>query len=135
MKLSANFSLEEFTRSDTAVKLGIKNEPGTEEIANLKNLCERVLQPIRDKVGRTIRISSGFRCPTLNRAVGGVESSQHVKGEAADITADGMAPRELYNFIVKSGIEYDQIILYSTMVHISRKRNRMQQLYAQGVKP
>jgi uncharacterized protein YcbK (DUF882 family) len=135
MKLSENFTLEEFTRSDTATKLGIKNEPGTEEIAALKNLCERVLQPIRDKTGRTIRISSGFRCPALNKAVGGVESSQHVKGEAADITADGMTARELYNYIIKSGIEYDQLILYSTMVHVSRKRNRMQQLYAKGVKP
>jgi uncharacterized protein YcbK (DUF882 family) len=88
MRLSTNFELEEFTCSQTAATLGIKNEPGAEETANLKSLCEKVLQPLRDKTGSTVRISSGYRCPALNKAVGGVESSQHVRGEAADITVD-----------------------------------------------
>ena len=135
MQLTKNFTLEELTRSDTAAKRGIRNVPDNEAIGNLRNLCERALQPVRDVYGRAVRVTSGYRSPELNRAVGGASASQHVKGEAADITIEGVSARDLYNKIIALGIEFDQLILYSDFVHISRKRNRMQKLYAKGVNP
>ena len=85
MQLSTNFRLGEFTRSDTAKRLGIENEcSSVEQVLNLAYLCHMVLQPLRDRFG-PIRITSGYRCPELNRAVGGVKNSQHMRGEAADI--------------------------------------------------
>lgn len=84
MKLSKNFSLYEFTRSQTASRRDIDNQPGAYEIANLKALCRQVLQPLRDALG-PISISSGYRCPKLNAAVGGVATSFHTRGQAADI--------------------------------------------------
>ena len=127
------FTLEELTRSDTAARRGIRNVPDAEAADNLRNLCERVLQPLRDAYGKPVRVGSGYRSPELNRAVGGVAASQHVKGEAADIAIDGVSARDLFNRIVALGIEFDQLILYANFVHVSRKRNRMQKLYAKGV--
>ena len=85
MKLSEHFDLSEFTRSATADKLHIDNTIPEELIPNLKNLCEQVLEPLREHFGIPVIISSGYRCPALNQAVGGVPNSQHLKGEAADI--------------------------------------------------
>ncbi len=135
MKLTNNFTLDEFTRSQTADKKGIKNIPGEKEVSSIKRLAEKVLQPVRDSIGKSIHINSGFRCIELNQAVGGVATSQHVKGEAADIYATGIRARELFNAILKMGIEFDQIILYPTFVHISYSegKNRKQILYAKGV--
>ncbi len=85
MRLSNNFRLSEFTRSDTAKRLGIENEcSSVEQVLNLAYLCHMVLQPLRDKFG-PIRITSGYRQPELNEAVGGASNSQHLRGEAADI--------------------------------------------------
>lgn len=85
MKLSEHFSLAEFTRSATAISHGWKNEPSTAEIEWMRYLCVSVLEPLRAELGRPITISSGFRCPKLNKAVGGVEQSQHMYGQAADL--------------------------------------------------
>ena len=85
MKLSEHFDLNEFTRSATADRLHIDNSIPEEFIPNLKNLCQQVLEPLREHFGIPVIISSGYRCPALNRAVGGVPNSQHLKGEAADI--------------------------------------------------
>ena len=85
MQLSKNFSLAELIRSNTAVTLGLDNSPPKSVIDNLKTLCERILQPLRDFFGVPITISSGYRCAALNKAVGGSSSSQHMTGEAADI--------------------------------------------------
>ena len=85
MKLTEHFELSEFTRSATADKLHIDNTIPEELIPNLKNLCEQVLEPLREHFGISVVISSGYRCPQLNKAVGGVPNSQHQKGEAADI--------------------------------------------------
>lgn len=91
MKLTDHFSLLEFTRSSTADRLHINNTidlsvpSGQSVFKNLKNLCEQVLEPLREHFGIPVVISSGYRCPQLNKAVGGVPNSQHLKGEAADI--------------------------------------------------
>lgn len=104
MKLSYNFTLNELIKSPTAKRLGISNEPSEQELRQLVALCEKILQPIRDEYGEPIVISSGFRCSRLNKAVGGSPSSQHVKGEAADIhTVSDTVPqnKELFNLIKK----------------------------------
>ena len=91
IRLSEHFMLSEFTRSSTAERLGICNEldpfyPTHKDIiANLKRLCEEILEPLRAFAGQPIIIGSGFRCPALNKAVGGVKNSQHMTGEACDI--------------------------------------------------
>lgn len=135
MRLSDNFLLYEFTKSETATRLGILNNPGGEEIENLRRLCIRVLQPLREKYGKQIYINSGYRCQELNKEVGGVASSQHVKGEAADCHVDD--PRKLLTCLLASGIEFDQAILYPTFLHISYRSgfNRKEVLYAKGLKP
>lgn len=83
--LTSHFRLSEFSRSATADSHGIDNSVPKELIPSLRNLCEQVLEPLREHFGVPVIISSGYRCPTLNKAVGGVPNSQHVKGEAADI--------------------------------------------------
>ena len=83
--LTPHFRLSEFSRSATADSHGIDNSVPKELIPSLKNLCEQVLEPLREHFGIPVVISSGYRCPQLNKAVGGVPNSQHLKGEAADI--------------------------------------------------
>ena len=83
MKLSENFTLQELTKSDTAIRLGIPNEPNSDQIAKLQNLCETLLQPVRDKFGPVI-ITSGFRSTDLCVKIGSSINSQHSKAEAVD---------------------------------------------------
>ena len=133
-KLSQNFTIEELIYSDTANRLGIKNIPNTTQLRNLGCLCQNVLQPLRDKLGKPILVTSGFRNEELNRKIGGTPNSQHTRGQAADIIAYGLSDKELYDFIKNSGIVYDQLILEQTKsgtwVHISycSKLNRQQNL-------
>lgn len=104
MQLSKNFSLEEMTKSATAKRLGIHNIPTTEETNYLKQLCQEILQPIRDVYGQPIIVSSGFRCTRLNKAVGGVSNSDHIHGCAADIhtVSDTIADnKKLFDLIIK----------------------------------
>lgn len=98
MKLSKNFTLEELIHSSTADARGINNYPDYQSIQNLKKLCTDILQPIRDKYGKPIYINSGYRNPQLNRLVGGSQSSQHCKGQAADIDTNNN--KELWQLIV-----------------------------------
>ena len=111
MRLTNNFSLEEFERSDTAKRLGIDNHVPQFAIARLRTLCEKVLQPVRDHFGVPIIITSGYRCPDLNDAVKGATSSQHMKGEAADfyINAPPLTLRDIYLWMVDN-ISFDQLI-------------------------
>lgn len=138
MKLTLNFSLSELTYSDTAYKLGIINQPNQTELDNLQSLAE-TLQKIRDAINVPITISSGFRCAELNKAVGGSKTSSHMQGLAADIHAKGYTPKQLAEFIVNLGIDFDQLILERTKtaewVHIGINRpNRNQVLtYQNGV--
>ena len=82
-----HFTLKELTHSDTAVSLGIQNEPNAAQVRNLEHLVYYVLDPIRKTWGMPIKVTSGYRCPTLNEEVGGVEDSWHMQGCAADISA------------------------------------------------
>lgn len=122
MKISKNFSLDEFTRSETAHIQGIDNTPETEQIINLCALVHHVLQPLRDHYGQPVKISSGYRCPALNKAVGGVPTSQHMRGQAADIKITGVAPTQIADYIANH-LTYDQLIIYPTFVHVSYNIN------------
>lgn len=134
MQLTKNFKLSEFTRSAKATELNIDNTPSPSEVANLKLLCEKLLQPLRDLYGDNMNINSGYRSVELNSAVGGVDSSQHTKGMAADIRCEN--PFELLKTLKNSKLEFDQAILYPTFLHLSYNANgnRMQVLYNKGYK-
>lgn len=110
MKLSENFSLIEFTRSQTATRHGITNTPPHLELQNIIALVNNVLQPLRDEVGR-IRVSSGYRGPELNSIIGGSERSQHMSGQAADIECPGMPNEWLFAKILDMDLPVDQLIL------------------------
>ena len=109
MKLSQNFSLSEMLKSGTAIRLGIDNYPSNDEIDKLEALAVNVLQPIRDEFG-SMRINSGYRCLELNRALGSKDSSQHRKGEAADLEKNGVSNFELAQWI-EDNLDFDQLIL------------------------
>jgi len=100
MNLSANFNLKEMTKSDTATRLGLDNTPGEVEIENLRLLCEKVLQPVRDHFGKSVTVNSGFRSPESNAAVNGSKTSDHCKGQAADIEIPGVPNAELAQWIM-----------------------------------
>ena len=110
MKLSNNFSLAEMTKSQTATRKGIKNEPSTEHIENLIHLAATVLQPVRDHFGKADVISSGYRSPELCEAIGSSTKSQHARGEAADFEIAGVDNKELATWISKN-CNFDQLIL------------------------
>jgi uncharacterized protein YcbK (DUF882 family) len=116
------FTNNELTDSETAKRLRIKNEPTKEQWINLFAIRDNVLNPLREKFGKPIRITSGFRSPELNKAVGGKPTSQHTKGEAVDITAiDKADNKELFELC--KTLEFDQLIDESnlTWIHISYK--------------
>lgn len=89
MQLSDNFTLEELICSNVAQRNNINNVPELEQLNNLQKLCNEILQPVRDYFGKPIIVTSGYRCTALNKLVGGSSSSQHLKGEAADIITSG----------------------------------------------
>ena len=127
MNLSPHFTLGEFTRSQTAVRRGIDNTPPPEVIESLTLLCVYVLEPIRAALG-PVSISSGYRSVTLNRAIGGASGSQHTKGEAADISVEGMDTEVLYTAIKSSPVPFDQLIQeFGQWVHISYSANTRRQ--------
>ena len=110
MKLSANFSLEEFLVSQTAERHGLDLTPPPEVIENLRRLCESCLQPLRAAVKRPIFISSGYRSPELNSLIGGSKTSAHMQGNAADLRVGGANPFDTCELIVEMGLPYDQVI-------------------------
>ena len=110
MKLTANFSLEELTKSETALRFDLDNEPNDEQLANLVALCECVLQPVRDHFGKGVKVNSGLRTPEVNAKVGGSKTSDHCKGMAADIEIPGVANAELAQWITDN-LEFRQVIL------------------------
>lgn len=139
MRLSKNFTLEEFERSQTAKRLDLDNSIPPEYIPNVKALVDNVLQPLRDAFGEPIMISSGYRNPTVNGIIGGSKNSSHCRGEAADFTIKGIDNIEVAEWI-ENNCQFDQLILefYSETspnggwVHCSyrRKNNRQQTLTA-----
>ena len=110
MKLSKNFSLAEMTKSQTATRRGIRNEPSTEHVENLIHLAETVLQPVREHFGKAVVISSGYRSPELCAAIGSSTKSQHARGEAADFEIMGVDNMQLAMWINKN-TDFDQLIL------------------------
>lgn len=112
MQLTAHFTLEEMTASQVASRYGIDNTPKAETVLALRRTCEG-LERIRSLVNGPLHVSSGYRSSQLNKRVGGVPGSQHVRGEAADISAPGMTPEQLASLIQqnKERIGYDQLIL------------------------
>lgn len=137
MKLTENFSLQELLYSVRANLEGYTEQysPGPEIEANLKELCTKILQPLRDSVG-PVRISSGYRCKRLNKKIGGVSTSQHVTGQAADISVPGMSAADVAKKIQDLNLPFDQVINeFDSWVHVSySKRNRRQVLKAVKIK-
>jgi len=136
MRLSKNFTLSEITKSNTAKRLGIDNAPDKEHPKNMQILIRDLIQPMRDSLG-PIRISSGYRSPALNRAIGGSSKSQHCKGQALDLQfwkGGEMCNQKIYDWVLKEGIEFDQMIneFDFAWIHMSLrgKNNRKQVLEA-----
>lgn len=137
--LSVHFRLREFTESATARKHGIVNEPPPEAVENLRRLCEGCLEPLREKLGLPIVITSGFRTKALNNIIAhSSQNSQHMQGQAADFyvgssTGSGSGSRrerliKAFRLILTSeSIDFDQLILYPNFIHVSyvsREANR-----------
>jgi len=125
MRLSKNFTMSEVTRSNTAKRLGIDNTPKNAHLKNMQHLITNLVQPMRDALG-PIRITSGYRSPDLNRAIGGSKKSQHCKAQAVDVQfwKDGeMCNQEIYRWVLNSDIEFDQMIneFDFAWIHISLK--------------
>lgn len=119
MKLSPHFTLEEFTRSQTAARLGIKNEPNEQQLKNMKRVA-RKMERVRALLGTYIIVTSMLRVPRLNTAIGGSKKSQHMAGLAIDFIAPGFKPEKIIEIIKTSGIKYDQLINeFDQWVHFS----------------
>lgn len=129
IQLSKHFKLSEFIRSATATTKKIDNTPSLEVVSNLQQLCIHVLEPLREHFNCPITISSGYRCPALNKAVGGVATSQHMTGEAADIHLPSSAIGKKW-FVWLMDQDFDQLILEkstptstSYWIHVSYRQN------------
>jgi hypothetical protein len=141
MNLSKSFTLNELTKSQEATRLGIDNIPNEEHIQNLKILCEKILQPIRDFYGMPLSVSSGYRSVALCEAIGSSSKSQHTKGQAADFEIFGVPNKDVAEFIIKN-LEYDQCILEfwnendpnSGWVHCSYSANGNRKQYLKAEK-
>lgn len=126
-----HFNVSEFFRSSTAAKNGIKNEPSSDKkaaiVRNINLLVDNVLDPVRDMVNTPIIITSGYRCPQVNRLVGGVDNSQHMSGCAADFHVMGFTPEMMYEVFlyIFNTLEYDQLIYYRSknIIHVSYVEN------------
>lgn len=126
-----NFKLSEFFASSTADKNGIKNEPSADEratiVRNINLLVDNVLDPVRDMVNAPIIITSGYRCPQVNRLVGGVDNSQHMSGCAADFHVKGYNHSMMYEVFlyIFNTLEFDQVIYYPSknIIHVSYVEN------------
>jgi zinc D-Ala-D-Ala carboxypeptidase len=130
-KLSEHFTLIEMIRSEYAARMGITNNPSASEIEQLRLLCVEVLEPVRSKVGSPVIITSGFRCPEVNKGIGGSPTSQHVKGQAADGHIPHLGIKETVIKIIKARILFDQLIYEfgeTGWFHISRSDNPRQQV-------
>lgn len=105
------FTITELSKSSTAAQKGIDNTPNPDVIKNLESLVEHILDPLREKFGKPITVNSGYRCPALNKAVGGSKTSHHMTGLAADITGGSVARnRILFSLIQELNLPFDQLI-------------------------
>jgi zinc D-Ala-D-Ala carboxypeptidase len=130
MQLTNNFNLKELTVSETATRKGLDNTPNETVIANLKTLAENILQPVREHYGKSVKVNSGYRSPEVNASVGGSKTSDHCKGQAADIEITGVANGDLAKYIAEN-YKFTQVILEfytqgipdSGWVHVSYDAN------------
>lgn len=129
------FALSEFLQSATAKAHNIDMTPPVAVRRNIEALVANVLDPLRERIGKPIRVSSGYRPPALNRLVGGAQTSQHSKGEAADISISGMTPRQVCEAVIAAGLPFDQLIEeFGQWTHVSfGPRNRRQVLTARKI--
>lgn len=120
-RLSPHFQLSEFTLSQAGARLGLANEPTAQALQNLTLLANLLLEPIRSLLGHDpLLISSGYRSPAVNRAVGGAPTSAHLQGLAADFTCPGYGtPRQVCQAIVDARLRFDQLIFEGSWVHIA----------------
>lgn len=126
------FTIDELCKSDTAKKKGIDNTPTAEIKQKLEVLIDELLDPVREAWGKPIRVNSGYRCAKLNKAVGGVANSQHMKGEAADLNAGSVSLNKQLFELIRTRYEYDQLIDEANYawVHVSYvRKNRHQVLH------
>ncbi|WP_061219665.1 D-Ala-D-Ala carboxypeptidase family metallohydrolase [Leptospira weilii] len=128
MNLSKNFTLAELTVTQT----GLPNVPDEKQIANLKRLCETILEPLKAVLERPVQINSGYRSPAVNRKIKGSVTSQHMAGEAADLCVVGMSTLDIVKIIVRLNLPFHQLINEGfttgvTWVHVS--------VAPQGIKP
>lgn len=127
IELSPDFELDEFCQSDTAVRLGIDMTPTPVVQQSLQALVQHILQPLRDALGKPIRITSGYRPLRLNTMIGGARTSQHVLGQAADIRVDGMTVKEVCQAIIAASLPFDQLIHeFGSWTHVSYNQNGQQ---------
>lgn len=136
MRLSRYFTLDQLIYSDTALERGIDNRPGGEAMANLRRLAAG-LDQVQELLGHPLQVSSGYRCPALNTAVGGVAHSQHCQGLAADFDCPAFGtPMEIAQVIAASDIGFDQCIMeFDRWVHLSfsaEPRRRVLSIYDSG---
>ena len=122
MQITKNFTLPELTTTNT----GIPNQPDKEQIAALIKLCGKVLQPARDMYGAAISVNSGFRSYAVNKAVGGARNSQHMRGEAADITVHNKEQNKKLFELIRDNLSFDQLISERdfSWIHVSYKSER-----------
>jgi len=118
-KLSNHFSVAEFERSNTALRLGISNSMDGDRTGNAVSLCRTILDPLREHLNRPVRITSGYRCLDLNTVIGSHSGSQHIRGMAADIVVSGMKAKEVAETVIELGLPFDQLIYEGTWVHVS----------------
>lgn len=125
------FTLNELCKSSTADRLGIDNSPNFEVSTNLMQLIYYILDPLREKYGKSIIVNSAYRCPELNKAVGGSKTSQHMKGLAADITVGSSTQnKKLFQLIIDMDLPYDQLIDEKNFrwIHVSYTKNPRKQI-------
>jgi len=137
-RISPHITLAEATKSQTALRLGISNQPGPDIIKSMELVAYQIFEPLRAWHGKPIGISSFYRSPELNKAVGGSKSSQHMKGQAIDIDADifdnGLTNRQIYLWIIRN-LDFDQLIweygdeqnpAWVHVSYVSKEKNRHQ---------
>lgn len=140
MRLSPHFTFAEFVFSQTAIRGGISNTPDEQTLQNLRHTAGQ-MEKVRALIDAPIFISSGYRSPALNAAIGGSATSQHMSGEAADFVSPFGTPLEICRALVGAGIPFDQLIYEGTWVHISFLRQPRGQIltwkpgegYSQGI--
>lgn len=125
------FTIKELSKSSTALSKNIDNSPSPDIVKNLTLLVDNILDPLREKYGKPITVNGAYRCPELNKAVGGSKTSQHMTGQAADITVGNPdSNKKLFNLIIEMDLPFDQLIDEKNFrwIHISYSNKHRKQI-------